>query len=341
MTIILAMLSTALLAGCGNQESSAPPAGVTEAHAPDRPDPVEDGRIVEGEDVLAESDTTSSTSRRRTPVTVETARAEMETTTTSTSTTSPPDPTEVRHDGDCDGPQALRVRVAGSDGTNVTAQISADFKRNGQKIDVSGQPIPDDRYSQTTFINTTDGTDEVCFPMVPDAEVYLEVYPKDYVDGAYTHRSSRYGSVMWHGVWAGPGQAVSLRLPVACGTEQPTGRTGTINVSTTVDGEEATMPRLVAWSRAEGSTKVTPGFAVADASHYGTPEVKRIETVAAEQDYLVQVQTTDHKTVAVEPVRVAACNETNIDVNISGRRCTAKVDGAAAKRCAVLTKPVG
>lgn len=340
ISVVTLAAFVALLAACGHPETTAP-GGVVAGHEGTRrpPRPVDDGQVLTGEDSMRTT-TSEPAESTTTSIITESAFSKMETTTTSTTT--PPDPTEVRHGEDaCSGPQTLRVRVDGSDGLPVTAQISADFKKNGQKVNANSEPIPNDQYSQTTYINTSEGTDEVCFPAVPNAEVYLEVYPKDFVNGEYTHRSNKYGSVMWHGVWPGPGQGVFLRVPLACAPGQSKGKTGTINVTTTVDDQEVSMPRLVAWSRTEGSMKVTPGFAVADSEHYGTPEVKRIETVAADQAYFVQVQTADDKVITIEPVPVEACKDTNIEVKATSTGCWAKVNDGDAKDCRVLKKPVG
>lgn len=332
--VMTALVAASALAGCGGGSEPGPEvvAGSTPRVRNDRPD----REVATSEDPLVAATAPTPSTSTTTKAVRELAVGEMETTTTTTS------PTEVRLGGDlCAGDQTLRVRVEGADGKPVTAQISADYKRNGRKVDANDNPIPDDQYSQTAFINRESGVTEVCFPAVPLAEVYLEVYPKDYADGVYSHRSRQYGSVMWHGVWAGPGQAVFLRVPVACGPEQSKGRTGTVNASFEINGEDRALRRLVAWSRAEGSSKNTPGFAVADAAHYGTPDVKRIETVAADQDYLVQIQTTDEKIATVDHVPVEACKETDVEVTVTNKDCSAKINGGEPKDCKLLSKQVG
>ncbi len=326
-------IAGSLVAGCAGADSSANLAagGDRSGGEPGT------GSVVTGAGSLG-----TARARQDEPTTVTTsprrvwATGEMDPVTTTTTS-----PTEPRAgDGPCDGEQALRVTVTGSDGLPITAQISADFTKDGKKVDATGQPIPEDQYSQTTFLNAASGITQVCFPAVPHAEVYLEVYPKDFVDGAYTSRSKVYGSVMWHGVWAGPGQGVYLRAPLACRPEGR-GKTGTVNVKAIVAGHETPLRRLVAWSRAAGSAKVTPGFAVADASQYEAPEVKRIENVASDQDYLLQAQTADDKVLTVSPVPVKACEDTNVEVDLTGSGCSAKVNDEAGKDCKLLTKPLG
>src|SRR5262249_54530094 len=206
------------------------------------------------------------------------------------------------------GRPALPVHLEGAAGKAVTAQISADFKRGGIKVGEDGQPIPADQYSRVLYINSADGITDACLLDIPDAEVYVEVYPKDYVNGAFVESSGRYGSVMWHGVWPGPGQTVSLTMPLACDTANGLGgNTGAIQFAANVDGKDETISRLVAWSRASGTGRRTPGFGVADSAQINAADVTRLDRLAPDQPYFVQVQTTDGQIMSYEPVPVSSC----------------------------------
>jgi hypothetical protein len=145
---------------------------------------------------------------------------------------------------------------------------------------------------------------------------------------------------MWHGVWAGPGQGVFLSVPLACRAEGK-GITGTINVDATVNGAARPLRRLVAWSRTSGSTRVTPGFSVADSQQYGTPEVKRLEQVAADQEYFVQLQTDDGRIATLEPVPVSSCQDTKVEVAITQKGCEVRIADGDAKPCRLPDAPVG
>jgi hypothetical protein len=243
--------------------------------------------------------------------------------------------------GVCHGDRDLHIHLQGADGSAVTAQISADFKRGSTKIGQDGDPIPSDQYSRLMFLNGADGTKDTCLTDVPDAEVYVEVYPKDYVDGAFALSSGKYGSVMWHGVWAGPGQTVSLTMPLACDAGGGSRGTGAIAFTATVDGKDVSLSRLVAWSRASGSSRTTPGFAVADSSQLHTPDVQRLDRLAPDQPYFVQMQTADGHIMSYEPVKVSSCKDTTVAIAKSGNSCVVTIDGGDGKPCTLLDDTVG
>jgi hypothetical protein len=244
--------------------------------------------------------------------------------------------------GECHGERDLHIHLQGADGSAVTAQISADFKRGSTKIGEDGQPIPADRYSRLLFVNGADGTRDTCLTDVPDAEVFVEVYPKDFVDGAFSLSSGRYGSVMWHGVWAGPGQTVTLTMPLACNASDGTkGSTGAIQFSATVDGQSVPLSRLVAWSRASGSSRLTPGFAVADSAQLETPDVQRLDRLAPDQPYFVQVQTSDGQIMSYEPVPVSSCKDTTVAMSKAGKTCVITINGGDGHPCTIRSDMVG
>jgi hypothetical protein len=245
-------------------------------------------------------------------------------------------------DGECHGDRDLHIHLQGADGSPVSAQISADFKRGGTKIGEDGQPIPANQYSRLLYVNANDGTKDACLADIPDAEVFVEVYPKDFVDGAFVASEGKYGSVMWHGVWPGPGQTVNLTMPLACDSAAGlNGNTGAIQFAAKVDGKDETISRLVAWSRASASTRQTPGFGVADSAQVNADNVSRLDRLAPDQPYFVQVQTTDGQIMSYEPVPVSSCKDTNVVMTKTGSTCVITIDGGQGKPCTNRTDSVG
>jgi hypothetical protein len=244
--------------------------------------------------------------------------------------------------GECHGDQDIHIHLQGADGNPVTAQISADFKRGGVKVGEDGQPIPSDQYSRLLYVNGADGSKDTCLANVPDAEVFVEVYPKNYLDGSFVPSTGHYGSVMWHGVWPGPGQAITLTMPLACDAgDGQHGRTGAITFSAQVDGKSASLSRLVAWSRADGSSRLTPGFAVADSAQEHSDDVARLDRLAPDQPYFVQVQTTDGQIMSFEPVPVSSCKDTEVALTKSADSCVVQINGGDGHPCTLLKQSVG
>lgn len=330
----MVVIGWVVAAGVAGREASVPAEVRTEA-------PATTAAPILDELLAAEADIDHSAVREDTIPTFDVEQTIRRPETTTTTVPGPPPPPTYEGVESCNGPRSLRVRVQGADGEAISGQVSADFKRNGQKVNSAGEPIPAEQYSVSYWLTGQDGVKDLCLDGVPDAQVFFEIYPKDFVEGAFAQRSSRYGSAMWHGVWPGPGQRVNISVPVACAPGGTKGATGTINVEANVDGATVPIRRLVAWSRAGATSNRTPGFSVADAEQYGTPEVKRLEQVASDQGYLLQVQTADDRLVTLEGVPVESCKDTNVTVAVSSKDCEMKVNDGDAQKCSLPKKPVG
>jgi hypothetical protein len=97
----------------------------------------------------------------------------------------------------------------------------------------------------------------------------------------------------------------------------------------------------VAWSRASGSSRTTPGFAVADSAQLHTADVQRLDRLAPDQPYFVQVQTADGQIMSYEPVKVSSCKDTTVAIAKNGSSCVVTIDGGDGKPCTLLDAAVG
>jgi hypothetical protein len=112
-------------------------------------------------------------------------------------------------------------------------------------------------------------------------------------------------------------------------------------VSASVDGNDDGISRIVAWSRASATASHTPGFGVADASQMAVPTVDRVDRLAPDQPYFLQVQTVSGQILSYEPITVSSCNDTHVVLTKTGGACVVTIDGGAGEPCTIRSAPVG